>query len=399
MVASLALFSEGVGMSERDLFTTDRLFCPGPTPVPSQVTHAGTISAVYHRSEEFYAVFRRAAERLKPLFGCQENPLILTSSGTGAMEAIVTNLTKVGDEVVVVKGGKFGERWLKLAQTYQLKVAVVDIANGKAPAADELLAAIKSQAQTKAVFFQANETSTGAYYDVEGITRELRKHFQGLICVDAISSLGAHPMRMDDWGVDAVCAGSQKGFGMPPGLAFVALSAKAWSSLSDRPRFYFDLAKERKGQAEGRSAWTTALSLVFALDQALAMIHDAGIERMLKQHALFAAATRAAVKAMGLELFAGSAPSNALTAITVPAGMDGSRIVKRLRQRFGMFFAGGQDELKGKIIRFAHLGFVNRFDVLDGIAALEFVLAEEGFAFDLGSGVKQAMQVMAKERV
>ncbi len=383
-------------MSERDLFTTDRLFCPGPTPVPSQVSHAGTITSIYHRSEEFSEVFKACAERLRPLFGCQENPLILTSSGTGAMEAIVTNLTDVGDEVVIVKGGKFGERWLKLAEAYQLKVTLVEVQNGYAPKAVDIISAIKSQSKTKALFFQANETSTGAYYDVEGMARDIRREYQGFICVDAISSLGAHAMCMDKWGIDAVCAGSQKGFGMPPGLAFVALSDRAWANLSHRPRFYFDLAKERKGQKEGRSAWTPALSLIFSLNEALNTIHKVGIEAMLAQHQLLAEATREAVKVLGLKLFAETAPSNALTSITVPEHLNGSRLVKRLRQRFGMFFAGGQDELKGKIIRFAHLGFVSRFDVLDGLAALEFILHEEGYSFELGAGVKKAMQVMGK---
>ena len=384
-------------MLKRDPFTTDRLFCPGPTPVPKAVHVAATETGIYHRSDEFYRVFRRAIEGLQPFFGCKEEPVILASSGTGAMEAALVSLTAPGDEVVVVNGGKFGERWEKLAKTYQCRTAVVGVAPGHAPTAAQILEAIKSQSKTRAVFIQANETSTGAYYDPEALAKALRPHFQGLLVVDAISSLGAHRMRMDEWQIDCVVAGSQKGFGLPPGLAFACLSERAWQSLSERPRFYFDLAKERKGQkAQGRSAWTPAASLVFGLDAALKLMHEAGgPDAVAAHHARLAGAARAAVKALGLELFAGTAPSDALTAITVPAGVDGQALVKHLRSRFGMFFAGGQDELKGKIVRFAHLGFVSRFDLLDGLAALEFALAETGFGHPLGAGVTAAMKALA----
>lgn len=381
---------------ERELFTPDRLFCPGPTPVPKAVLDAGEATSVYHRSDEFYKVFRGAAELLKPLFGTKDLPIILTSSGSGAMEAAVTNLTAAGDEVVVVKAGKFGERWEKLAGAYQCKAEIVSVPWGEAPTAAMILAAVAKQTRTKAIFFHANETSTGAYFPVEQLARELRKTFSGLIVVDAISSLGAHPMKMDDWQIDCVVAGSQKGFGLPPGLAFIALSDRAWSSLSARPRFYFDLTRERKGQAEGRSAWTPASTLIFMLKAALDEMHAVGVERIFAHHATMAKAARAAAAAMKLELYPAKAPSNALTVFTVPSGVDGQKLVKRLRQRFGMFFAGGQDELKGKIVRFAHLGFVSRFDVIDGLAALEFALAEEGYPVDLGAGVKAAMQAFAR---
>lgn len=390
-------------MMDRDLFTPDRLFCPGPTPVPAAVAKASVDNmAIYHRSDEFYAVFRRAALALAPLFGSKTQPIILTSSGTGAMEAVLVNLTAPGDTVVVVNGGKFGERWEKLAAAYGCHADVVRIPWGQAPTAAAILDAIRRQQQgqtktkTKAVFLQANETSTGAYYDVAVLAKALRSagDFDGLIIVDAISSLGAHAMRMDDWQIDAVVAGSQKGFGLPPGLAFAALSERAWSSLSQRPRFYFDLARERKGQAEGRSAWTPAASLIFALDSALNQLHGMGLDQVIAHHVWMAEAARAAVHALGLELFAANAPSNALTAITVPQGVNGQNLVKRLRQRFGMYFAGGQDDLKGKIVRFAHLGHVNRFDLLDGIAALEFALREEGHTVQLGRGVSAAMAAL-----
>lgn len=380
----------------REPFTTDRIFCPGPTPVPKAALVAGTETSIYHRTDEFYRIFLRATELLQPVFGSRNRPIILTSSGSGAMEAAVTNLTAAGDEVVAVDGGKFGERWRKLAQAYGCKTEVVPVEWGHAPTAEQILAAIKRQAKTKAVFFQANETSTGVYYPVEELVRAIRKEYDGLVVVDCISSLGAHAMKMDEWQIDCVVAGSQKGFGIPAGLAFIALSDKAWGQISNRPRFYFDLQKERKGQAEGRSAYTPANSLIMSLVAALEVMHQTGLDVMLAHHQHLAEAARAAVQGMGLKLFPTGPCSNALTAVTLPPSVDGSKLGKRLRQRFGTFFAGGQDQLKGKIMRIAHLGFVSRFDLIDALAAFEFGLAEEGHAFDLGSGVKAAMQSLAK---
>jgi aspartate aminotransferase-like enzyme len=383
---------------ERDLFTTDRIFCPGPTPVPKAALDAAAATSIYHRTDEFYKIFRGCLDRLQPIFGCSELPVILASSGTGGLEAAMQNLTDVGDEIVVVNGGKFGERWEKLGLAYQCKVEAIKIPWGTKPDVAMIKAAIAKQAKTKAVFLQGNETSTGAYYGIETLVPELRKSFDGLVVVDAISSLGAHAMKMDAWKIDCVVAGSQKGFGIPAGLAFVALSKRGWQSLSKRPKFYFDLAKEAKGQAEGRSAWTPANSLIMSLSATLDIMHDAGLDNVLKHHEALAKATRAAVKAIGLEVLPKDAPSNALTAAVLPAGIDGSKLIKQLRQRFATFFAGGQDELKGKVVRLAHLGFVSRFDLIDCLAAFEFGLAEAGYKFDLGAGVKAAMQSLSGHR-
>jgi aspartate aminotransferase-like enzyme len=375
----------------RETFTPDRLFCPGPTPIPPEVTRASQCQ-IYHRSEEFAQVFKHCAQSLKPLFGCETQPIILTSSGTGAMEAVMVSLTAPGDSVVVVNGGKFGERWEKLATAYQCQVSVLTVPWGEAPKPHDVVK--RANSQTKAVLIQANETSTGAYYPVSEIAHALRNSgYQGLIMVDAISSLGAHEMKMDLWKIDAVVAGSQKGFGLPPGLAFVALSPQALAMPSNRPRFYFDLFKEYKGQSEGRSAWTPAISLIYGLKESLAQMEKVGFQNIVLHHEKLAKGTRAAVSALGLELFAKNAPSQALTSIKVPQGIDGVQLLKRLRRRFGMFVAGGQDELKGKIIRFSHLGFINQFDILDGLAALEFALLEEGYSFEVGCGVKAAMSL------
>lgn len=380
--------------NNREAFTPDRLFCPGPTPIPLEVSQASNCQ-IYHRSEEFATIFKQCAQALRPLFGCQTQPIILTSSGTGAMEAVIVSLTAAGDSVVVVNGGKFGERWEKLATAYQCQVTVVTVPWGEAPKPKDIVKATHSA--TKAVLIQANETSTGAYYPVAKIAQELRiSGYKGLIVVDAISSLGAHEMKMDQWQIDAVVAGSQKGFGLPPGLAFVALSKEALSKPSVRPRFYFDLFKEFNGQSEGRPAWTPAISLIYGLRESLSQMESIGFENVVKHHEKMALGTRAAAAALGLELFAKDAPSQALTSIKLPPTIDGVRLTKRLRNRFGIFMAGGQDQLKGKIIRFSHLGFVNQFDVLDGIAALEFGLREEGYELELGSGVKAAMNFWAE---
>jgi len=378
----------------RELFTPDRLFCPGPTPIPAEVVKASTCQ-IYHRSEEFQKIFKSCCEDLRPLFGTKNPAVILTASGTGAMESVVVSLTSVQDEVLVVNGGKFGERWEKLVNVYQCRPTVVKVPWGEAPQPEELVRHLTPH--TRAVFIQANETSTGAYYPVKEIARALRASgYRGLIVVDAISSLGAHEMNMDAWDIDAVVAGSQKGFGLPPGLAFVALSDRALASFTNRPKFYFDLAKEWKGQKEGRSAWTPAISLIHGLRETLNLMHQVGFDKILEQHRRMAEGTRAAMEAMGLELFAKNCPSRALTSVKVPEGVDGVQWLKRVRRRFGMYVAGGQDELKGKIIRFSHLGFISQFDVIDGIAALELALAEEGSKIDIGHGVKTALGYWAK---
>jgi aspartate aminotransferase-like enzyme len=378
----------------REPFTPDRLFCPGPTPIPAEVVNASTCN-IYHRGEEFQKIFKSCCDDLVPLFGAKNSPVILTSSGTGAMEAVVVSLTSVDDEVLVVNGGKFGERWEKLTTVYQCRPMVIKVPWGEAPKPSDIIGKITKQ--TRAIFIQANETSTGAYFPVKEIAQDLRASgYKGLLVVDAISSLGAHEMNMEAWGIDAVVAGSQKGFGLPPGLAFVALSDRALGSFTNRPRFYFDLAKELKGQKEGRSAWTPAISLINGLRETLNLMTKVGFDRVLDQHKRMAEGTRAAVEAMGLELFAKNCPSRALTSIKVPAGIDGVQWLKRVRKRFGMFVAGGQDELKGKIVRFSHLGFISQFDVIDGLAALELALGEEGYKIDTGIGVKAALGYWAR---
>lgn len=384
---------------QREPFIQSRIFSPGPTPIPLEARLAPLDSEVYHRTDDFYDLHLKCSEMLQPIFGCNRIPVILTCSGTGGLEAAMCNLTAPGDEVIVVNGGKFGERWEELATRYGCDTRLVKVAPGEAATAKELEPVLVTCGSPRAFFIQANETSTGVRHPVAELAAQVRAKFPGcLIIVDAISSLGAHPLNMNIDGFDCVVSASQKGFGLNPGLAFVALSDRAWDSLSSRPRFYFDLAKEFKGQSKGRSAWTPAIGLIQGLLIVLQKIHAVGLDAMVRNHEQLAGAVRASLPAMGLELFPRTHPSNALTAIRVPTGMDGTKLQAVIRDRYGVTIPGGQDELKGKILRLSNLGFVNRFDLIHAISAIEFGLRDMGHkassGASLGSGVKAFMQAL-----
>ena len=374
-----------------ELFTQYRLFCPGPTPVPDEAMVAGTRASIYHRSEIFFNAFLEAATLLRPLFGSTENPLILSCSGTGAMEAALQHATATGDEVAVVVGGKFGQRWRDMATSYGCKVKTIDVPWGESPTIRSIDEILRSCRNPKALFIQANETSTGVHYPIESIVRTIRPNFKGLIVVDCISSLGAHPMNMRDWGVDIVVAGSQKGFGIPPGLAFIALSDRAWEQTSSRPKFYFDLAKERRAQVAGQSAYTPATTLIFSLQAALQKLHSFGLKAFIDHHRRLGRAARAAIPYLGLKLFPKSHPSDSLTAMALPPSIDGTKLTKLLLNDFGFFLAGGQDHLKGKIVRLSHLGFTDRFNLFTGLAGLEIGLRRLGLDVPAGQAVGAAM--------
>lgn len=383
---------------ETHAFVKDRLYCPGPTPVPQASAIAALQTSVYHRTDLFREKFLHARNLLKPYFASEEAPLILTSSGTGAMEAALVNLTQAGDKVLCLNGGKFGERWGKLANAYGCQTLIYDFPWGESPSLDKLHDLLISHSDIKAVFFQANETSTGVAYPVREIASLIKANSQALIVVDAISALVAHHIPMDEIPIDCLLTGSQKGFGIPPGLAFIALSNRGWSALSKRPRFYFDLKKEREGQAKGETAWTPATTLVESLIPSLELLSQQGPRACEAHHALLAQACRAAAEAMGLKLFSKSHHSQALTAIELPQNFDGSKLLKYCRARFGTVFAGGQDHLKGKIIRLAHLGVVDELDLIGGIAALEMGLHKMGHSFALGQGISAAMKVLNGSR-
>ncbi len=380
--------------AERALFTPNRLFCPGPTPSPWNTKQAALDSDIYHRSKEFESLVLDCQSMLKPVFGTSTQPVLLTCSGTGAMESVVAHLTDANDQVMVVVGGKFGERWKNLNTSYGNLVHEISVPLGQAPTAADVERAFATVHQPKVFFIQANETSTGARYDIHGLSRLIKSISpETLIAVDAISSLGAHPMDMDLLGIDAAVSGSQKGFGVAPGLSFVALSPRAWSLKSQRAKFYFDLERERKGQESGRTAWTPGISLIQSLHASLKEITAIGVSEIFRHHARLAKACQAAAQAMGLEFFvAADARSHALTTLKVPAGVDGVKLLATAKTKYGAIISGGQDELKGRIIRFSHLGFVSPFMLIDGLACLEFALVDEGYRFTLGSGVSAAMQ-------
>ncbi len=377
---------------EHYAFVKDRLYCPGPTPVSQAAAVAALQTSVYHRTDLFREKFLHCRKLLQRFFGSTEAPLILTCSGTGAMEAALVNLTNPKDKVLVLNGGKFGERWGKLASAYQCEVISYEFPWGEAPKPDPIKKLLNANKDIKVVFFQANETSTGVAYPVKEIAQTVKDNSSALVIVDAISALVAHDLSMNEMPIDGLITGSQKGFGIPPGLAFIALSDLAWKSLTQRPKFYFDLTKERKGQATGETAWTPATTLVESLAVALETLSILGPKACEAHHQRLATACQKAAAAMGLSLFSKSHHSHALTAIELPANLDGSKLLKYCRVRFGTVFAGGQDQLKGRIIRLAHLGIIDELDLIGGVAALEMGLKKLGHTARIGAGVSAAME-------
>ncbi|MDA8092100.1 MAG: alanine--glyoxylate aminotransferase family protein [Nitrospiraceae bacterium] len=376
------------------------LLAPGPTPVPPEVLLRMAMPIIHHRAPDFVPVFESVKNRLKWLYQTHNDTLILTSSGTGAMTASVNNFFNTGDHVVVVNGGKFGERWTKICQAYGLSVTEITVPWGHAINPADVAAALEKDPAVKAVFMQAVETSTGVYHDVEGVGSVIKNKKDVLFIVDAISALVAHDLKADAWGVDLMVGGSQKGLMLPPGLAFLSVSEKAWEKAegSKMPHFYFNLKKEREGLKKNSTNFTPAVSLIVGLDAALEMLEKEGLQAVFARHARLAHATRQAVSAMGLEIYPSQSPSNSVTAIKAPEGVDGQEIYKTLREKYGITAAGGQDKLKGKVFRIAHLGYAGTFDVITAIAAIEMTLKGLGHPVKLGSGVGAAEEILIEKR-
>ena len=374
------------------------LLAPGPTPVPPEVLLAMATPIIHHRAPVYEKVLREVRDGLKYLFQTKNEVLIFASSGTGAMEGSVTNTLCAGDKVIVVEGGKFGERWANICQAYGVKVRVFPVEWGQAIDPALIGQALQEDPAVKAVFLQATETSTGVLYPVKEIAAIVSRYPGTIMVVDAISHLGAVELPMDEWKLDIVVAGSQKALMLPPGLAFAALRHKAWELVgkSTLPKFYFDFQKELKNIKQNQSAYTPAVSLVIGLAESLRKIRTEGLENVFARHARLAKATREAMLALGLKLYAATAYSNAVTAVVAPPGVDGQKVVKILREKHNLTIAGGQDRAKGKIFRIAHLGFVDKFDVLMGVAAVEMTLQELGYAVEMGKGVRAAMEVLIK---
>ena len=373
------------------------LLAPGPTPVPPEALLAMAMPIIHHRAPDFLPVLESAKKGLQWLYQTKNDVLILCSTGTGGMDGSVTNFLSPGDDVLVVNGGKFGERWTKICQAYGMKVEELIVEWGHAVKADLVEAALKKNPKIKAVFIQANETSTGVYHDIKTVAGVVKKT-DALFVVDAISALVAHDIRTDEWGIDVMIGGSQKGVMLPPGLAFVSVSDKAWkmADAAKTPKFYFNFKKERENLAKNQTNFTSAVTLIIGLNSCIKMLQDEGLEKIFARHDRLARATRAGAAALGLKLFPKESPSNALTAIEAPAGVDGQAIYKDLRVKYGITGAGGQDKLKGKIFRIAHLGYADTFDVITAIAGIEMVLKGLGHPVKLGTGVGAAQEILMK---
>jgi aspartate aminotransferase-like enzyme len=373
------------------------LLTPGPTPLPPQVCEALAQPIIHHRTPQFQAILKEVSDGLKYVFQTENDVFILASSGSGAMEAAVANLLSSGDTAITVQGGKFGQRWTELCLAYGAKAEVIDVEWGKAVQPAEIGKKLKANPAIKAVFTTLCETSTGASSDIEAIGKVVRET-PAVLVVDAISGLGAIDLKTDAWSCDMVVSGSQKGLMLPPGLGFISVSPKAMNLVEEAKsaRYYFDLRKAKKALDKTDTPFTPAIALIIALNAALKMIKQDGLENVFLRHKKMAEATRASMRGLGLELFAPTAFSDAVTAIKVPAGIDGEKLVKTMRDTYGITIAGGQDELKGKVFRIAHMGFIEEFDIIAAISCLEKVLSQMGYKFQLGAGVKAAEEVFAK---
>jgi aspartate aminotransferase-like enzyme len=386
----------------------NRLFTPGPTPLlPAAQTAMASFTA-HHRTADFKALFQRVLADMKEFVGTKNDVLVLACSGTGVMEASVSNLTSPGDSVLVLSAGKFGERWTGLAKAFGCHVEVLEVPYGETFSLNEIRA--KVTPKIRAVFVQATESSTGVRHDIEGIAKIVRERGgasgnETLLVVDAITGLGTTHLDVDAWGVDVIIGGSQKALMMPPGLAYCAVSERAWKRMdtTTSPRYYFDLRKERKSAAKGETAYTPATSLFAALGAALEFIRGMGKgdlakgrEELVNNAELCAEMTRAGATALGLKLYAAS-PAAALTAICAPEGVDSGKIVKEFREAFDAVVANGQGEMKGKLFRIAHIGYYDYLDTVGILAALEHVLARvTDRSVEYGAAVRAAQEVYAR---
>jgi aspartate aminotransferase-like enzyme len=330
------------------------------------------------------------------VFQTKNEVLIFASSGTGAMEGAVTNTLCAGDKVLVVQGGKFGERWANICKAYGVHAKIIHVEWGKAVDPDLIRKALEVEPSLRAVMIQASETSTGVMHPVREIADIVKQYDNTILIVDAITGLGVFDLPTDSWGLDILVGGSQKAMMLPPGLAFAALTDKAWGFVEKAtlPRFYFDFKRELKNIKDNQSAWTPAVSLVVGLREVLRMMKEEGLENVFARTDRIARATREAMKALGLALFAPEAPSNAVTAVVAPPGVDGQKVVKVLREKHNITIAGGQDQAKGKIFRIAHFGYMDTYDIVTVVAAVEITLKELGYAVELGRGVKAALEVL-----
>ncbi len=375
-----------------------RLLTPGPTPLYPPALHAMMASDIHHRTEEFRNIYKSALADLKEVYGTSNDVLCFAASGTGAMDASVSNLFSPGDKVVVATAVKFGERWAEIAKAYGLDANVLKADYGDVVTPDRIESALKTEPATKGVFIQASETSTGAEHDVETIAGIVKKT-DAIFVVDAITGLGTMPLDIDGWGLDVLIGGSQKAFMIPPGLAFLSVSPKAWklADTAKLPHYYFSLKKEKKSADANDSSWTPATSLILALGEALKYIKKVGMPNLIENAQLLARATREACQELGLEVFA-KRPGSSVTAVKAPAGMDSKVIVKGFKENFGAIIANGQGSMQGQIFRMAHLGYFDFADMFGIIGGLELILRANGHCVELGKGVAAVQRVYEAAR-
>lgn len=373
------------------------LLAPGPTPVPPRTLLAMAQPLIHHRSADFQEVIGQVRAGLKKIYQTANEVLIFCSSGTGAMESAVTNLLSPGDKAIAIRGGKFGERWSLLLEAYGCQPVNVDVPWGQAVDPAQVEALLKADPTIKAVYVQALETSTGVDHPIQALA-SVTKNTDAVLVVDAVSALGAYSIPTDQWGLDVVVSGSQKALMMPPGLAFVSIGPKALNLMkkSTLPKFYFSWAKELKNQVENKGAFTSPVTLFMGMLDIFKLIDEVGLENIFAETAVRSQAFKAAVAAWGLELYSKQRPSTALTAVQCPAGIDGQKVVKWLKEKYAIFIAGGQDQAKGKIFRVAHMGYINEFDTLQAISAIEMALKGLGHSFEMGSGVAAAQKIFGE---
>jgi len=366
------------------------LMTPGPTPVPAEVMLTMAAPIIHHRTPDFSAAFKSAIENLKYVFQTEGDVLLFACSGTGVMESAIVNCFCAGDTVIVTRNGKFGDRQKLIAEAYGLNVIDLEYAWNETVKPADIEAALKAQPDARGVIVTQSETSSGVLNDVKAIGEIVGPMEDVVLIVDSITGIGAVECKTDEWNLDVVMTGSQKGLMLPPGLAACTVSKKAWKAYerSTLPKFYFDWMKYQKNVAKDTTPFTPAVTLVLGLNQALDMIREEGLENTIARHSMLAEATRKGVEALGLKLFApAEGRGSAVTPVWVPEGVDGKAIVKIMKDKHGVTIAGGQDDYAGKIIRIGHLGYFGQFDIITTMAALEMTLSELGYDFTPGSGL------------
>ncbi len=372
------------------------LFAPGPTPVPPEVLSVMSEPIIHHRSSEFSTMMKEVLEGLKWLFQTRNTVMILASTGTGGMDAAVSNFLSPGDRALCIRGGKFGERWAEICEAYGVIPVNIDVPWGEAVQPERIEEALQKDPSIKAVYVQASETSTTVAHPVREIAEIVRKRSDTIFVVDAITALGVVDLPVDEWGIDVCVTGSQKALMLPPGAAFISVSEKAWGfhESSRCPRYYFNLKMEKKKAEAGQTHFTSPVSLIVGLHKVLQMMKEEGLEQIFARHALLTRATRDAFRALGLQLLAPESPSHAVTGVYLPQGIDGVAFIRKLREEYGVTIAGGQAQLKGKIIRVAHLGYADTLDVIAAVAAVERGLVDFGVNLEVGAGVRAAEKIL-----